>query len=903
MKKIIQLLTALSLTVQIAAPAVFAAGGDSVTISGTGKRVRQSLTAKVTPDDGDFSYQWYSADSEDGDYKTIIGATEEKYKLSTLDAGKYITVKATNNDDGETVEADTRKKLESLGPVSKTSFKESEINSAKNTPSDNVFYVDGQGFIMLGQFHDTKSTFYVMSESFYGTAKFDENGVAAFKPKTEGNIGYFLNNGFLTDGSGGKKLPEKITDHIDYNHVWWTEKGLEDGDCAEDYSFTAGISLLSASEADLYYGVYGWQPAGEKGGWWLRTQKGSSAKVEDNIFVMGGENDTNRGNADEVLCTEEKNIRPAFYLDKDFFKEVKLDVSTTGKNVGKALKAIYTADELGDLYTSEELIGLGVAEKEFEAKLNIGTDGTLTAKLSNLLDKELSNVKYQWKYKTADSDTYTDMYKENGETYVFSTEDYGRTIAVDITPVLADGTAKGPYTSTSTYTVSRFGSQSRTSIDKARRIAAKTTPEENLFTVGGQQFVLVNEYSDDASAFLVMSEKSFGKMMYDEDNTQKFDVTDRNNIGYFLNNGFLTDGIDDKKLPEGIVNHIDFDHIWWTEAGTAAGNCPSDYSFKAGISLISRSEYSKYLGVFGWNASDEVTDKWWGRTARDSGRSTDGDILVTSQEENGEQGNMWNVPASNEFSVRPVFYLDADFFKDVKISDAGANVVSAITDRYTASELVSGGAGYTISELIAMGIVTAPRIKEISIDGSAAVNAALKGSYTYSSHSAEGASVYGFEVSADGVSYSTAATGVSEYTVKETDSGKYVRFFCTPTDVDGVSGDKATSRSVKISTAQDITVSGAVAQGSLSSSVRPSFTLRNSSDAEKKAVCIIAAYDKNGYIVALETKEYTIAAGEEETENSFSLSLSGVGAKYARVFVVDSLEKMNSLIGYEVVIK
>lgn len=901
MKRIIQLLTAVSLVVQIAAPAAFAGAGDSVTISGNGKKTRQTITAKVTPEDGDFSYQWYSADSEDGEYKTIIGATGEKYKFSTLDAGKYVTVKATNNDDGEVVEAAESKKMEALGPVSKTNFKDSETNSAKNTPADNVFYVDGQGFILLGQFHDDKSKFYVMSESFYGTAAFDKNGYAAFAPETEGNIGYFLNNDFLTDGNGGKKLPEKITEHIDYNHTWWTEKGLTDGDCAEDYSFTAGISLLSVSEADLYYGVYGWQPNGEKGGWWLRTQKGNSSKIDDNIFAMGGENDTNRGNADEALCTEEKNIRPAFYLDKDFFKEVKLDVSKTGKNVGKALKTAYTSDELGDLYTSDELIALGVTEKEFEAKLDVGTDGTLTAKLSNLLGKELSEVKYQWKYKTADSDTYTDMYKENGESYVFSTEDYGRTITVDITPVLADGTKKGPYTATSTYTVSRFGGQNRTSIDKARRVASKTTPAENLFTVGGQQFVLVNEYADKNSAFLIMSEKSFGKMMYDEDNTQKFDVEDENNIGYFLNNGFLTDGIDNKKLPQDIIDNIDFNHVWWTEAGTPAGNCPSDYSFKAGITLISKSEYTKYLGVFGWNASDVWSEAWWGRTGRDSGRATDGDILVTSQEENGEQGNMWNNPATSEFHIRPIFYLNEDFFKNVKISDAGANVVSAIADRYTATELVSGGAGYTISELIDMGIVTAPEAKEISIGGCAAVNAALKGGYTYSSHSAEKGSVYGFEISDDDKSYTAVATGVLEYTVKENDSGKYIRFFCTPQDTDGVQGTKVTSRSVKISSEQDITVSGTKMTGSLSGGITPVFTLKNNSDAEKKAVCIIAAYDKNGYITAIKTKEYTLAAGEELTENS--LSLKATGAKCARVFVVDSLEKMNSLIGYEVVTK
>lgn len=907
MKKIIHLFAAATLFVQIAAPAAFAAEGDSVTITGArSPRTRSVFTATTTPEDGNFSYQWYSADSEDGEYYPIIGATEKQYKLSTLDAGKYISVKATNNDDGQTVESAEKKTLTSLGPVSKTNFSESVANSAKNTPSDNLFYVDNQGFILLGEFNEDDSKYYVMSEDFYGESVFDSDGYAAFDPSREGNIGYFLNNSFLTDGNGGKKLPTAITDHIDYNHVWWTEKGTANGDCAVDYSFTAGISLISASEADIYYGTYGWQPNGESGGWWLRTQQGNSSKIADNIFSMGGENDSHRGNIAETACTEMMKIRPVFYLDKDFFKEVKLNANVTGKNIGKALKSNYTADELSGLYTYDELVQLGVIEKEFELKLKAEADGKLVAKLDNMLDQELRGVNYQWKYKTADSDEYVDLFKENEDEYVFSTEDYGRTITVEATPILADGTERGPYEALTGYTVSRFGGQSRTNIDFEERKAKKFTPVENLFTVGGQQFVLINEYADENSTFFIMSEDAFGKMMYDTDNTQKFDPEDDNNIGYFLNNTFLTDGIDEKKLPQDITDHIDFNHVWWTEAGTGAGNCPSDYSFTAGISLISKSEYVKYLGRFGWKSSDDLLGRWWGRTGRDIGRTTIGDVLTGCEEENNERGNMWNITANSEAYVRPVFYLDYDFFKDVKISDAGANVIKAIGDRYSVSELLDGDAGYTIDELIELGIITAPEISEISVDGNAFVNAVLKGEYTYSANHTEGDSTYGFEVSTDNINYIDAAKGIKEYIVKPSDIGKYIRFYCIPTDTDGISGTKAISRAIRITGTQDVTVDNMQINGTSLAGlqqVAPTFTLTNNTESAKRAVCIIALYDKNNYITAMKTQDYQLTPGESKTENSFSLSTAGANAKYARVFVVDSLESMNSLIGYEVVIR
>ena len=198
MKKILHFTIATAIMLQAASPAVLAAQGDSVTIKGGGKlRTRSTLKAQITPENGDFSYQWTSSDTADGVFVPIIGATAAEYKLSTLDAGKYIGLTATNKADNTVVTSDLTRIMDTLGPVNKTSFTANAVNDAKNTPSENVFYVDGQGFVLLGEFNSDASKYYIMTEGFYGDKAFDSNGYAKFDVSVEGNIGHFLNNDFL----------------------------------------------------------------------------------------------------------------------------------------------------------------------------------------------------------------------------------------------------------------------------------------------------------------------------------------------------------------------------------------------------------------------------------------------------------------------------------------------------------------------------------------------------------------------------------------------------------------------------------------------------------------------------------------------------------------------------------
>lgn len=914
MKKIIGLILGFALAAQVFPADIFAAAGDSVSIIAAKKlRAGMSLKASAVPANNQFSFQWLESDREDGEFTPIYTAQSEEYMLTTLDEGKYIKLKAVNVADSQEITAEEIKKLDSLGPISKTTFTETEVSAARSTPAQNTFYIGERSFILIDEFNADQSRYYVMSDEFYGSKAFDSNGYAGFDTESEGNIGYFLNNEFLIQGNGGKVFPQKILEHIHYDHVWWTEAGAANGDCPSDYSFKAGVSLMSESEVMKYYGVFGWQPAQTTGSWWLRTQRGVSPVIDDNIFIMNGASESEKGNTADVLCTTEHFIRPVFFLDHSFFSDTKLNTAKVGSKIVNILKKNYSLDTLKKLYTMEELEQMGILKKEFALTIEtqkvaeLNNEIRLQAKPEILIQDEVSAFSYQWLYKNFAEDAYKPIYKATGETYYISTEDIGKTISVEMTPVMTDGTVKDTLASASSYEVKTIGMVDRTALTSEQRQAMKTTPPENTFTVDGMKFILLNEFQDENSAFYIMAEDLYGKRAFDPDKTQKFDVKDENNIGYFLNNEFVTQGSSGKILPQSILSHIDFSHLWWTESGHANGNCPADYSFTAGISLISKTEYGKYREKIGWNTSSE----WWSRTTRaknGSGTNVMAMVVGTSS----SAGDLWGREAElTSVAIRPVFFLNHSFFADVKVTDIGANVAKAMSDHYSLSALLNGKAGYTVSELEQLGILQIPQADLVTIGGNTLVNAFLKGSYQYihPDNMPEVNSSFGFEISADNKTFTICAADTLTYQAKQADSGLYIRFYCQPRAADGVSGDKKVSRSVMISSQQDISItkmSVKEAEDGLAFSqmttITPHISITNYSKNDRSAVCVIAAYNEKDQLKQTGIRTVNIKAEGETEIDDFSIPLTG-SYHYARVFVVDSILNMNSVLGYEVVLR
>lgn len=224
------------------------------------------------------------------------------------------------------------------------------------------------------------------------------------------------------------------------------------------------------------------------------------------------------------------------------------------------------------------------------------------------------------------------------------------------------------------------------------------TPDANIFKLDGgdKSYILLDDVS---GGYFVMTRESYGTSPIDGDATQKIDLSDENNIGYYIENRVLP------KLETGISEHLCL-WEWKVEAGDPAGNCPEEYSYRAKASVLSHAEWLKYSKKFGVRDHITEADGWWLRSARGV-NSTPSSGLYTNFE-----GNVVASTTSNLYAVRPVFYLNTDFFAKVKleVSSLGAAVKKVMMKSYSESQLAK--VGYSPSE-IALIKSEKPRVTEM----------------------------------------------------------------------------------------------------------------------------------------------------------------------------------------------
>ncbi len=241
---------------------------------------------------------------------------------------------------------------------------------------------------------------------------------------------------------------------------------------------------------------------------------------------------------------------------------------------------------------------------------------------------------------------------------------------------------------------------------------------DNMFRMKddpSKMFVMLNDNPDgDNSAYYVMTYDGYGYHEFDKKGSQRFNPNNPDNMAYWLNNDFKLNGNNKGpqentvyKLPDSIINGIDYEHEWLTESGKADSDCADIngkgyYIEKAGIGLLSYSEAIEYNGIYGCkdnfrNGSSNTVgpdDGWFLRTSMPAG-----DMLAIRPDL--EPGGIlsWNTKAL--LSIRPTFYLTSDFMtKNGALLDMkyiGKNVKQAIVKNCTKESLEE--AGYSKSEI------------------------------------------------------------------------------------------------------------------------------------------------------------------------------------------------------------
>ena len=231
--------------------------------------------------------------------------------------------------------------------------------------------------------------------------------------------------------------------------------------------------------------------------------------------------------------------------------------------------------------------------------------------------------------------------------------------------------------------------------------AAENTPAENVFMVPGNsnEFILLDEnFNDSAASFFIMIKGSFGREMFYPDNSDsgrwKFDVNNSSSISAKLNTN-----ANHQKLGS-VFAYVDTAHSWPTEGSLTT---PADYMATGALALLSYTEYQSYQTKVGYN--DGLNEQWWLRTA--SGASSARALCVLPKIiDSVAAGSIEDRNTGNPRQMRPVFWINDAFFKNVKINllTAGENVLASVRNNYTADELKGT---YTNDELLTMGYTAA----------------------------------------------------------------------------------------------------------------------------------------------------------------------------------------------------
>lgn len=232
-------------------------------------------------------------------------------------------------------------------------------------------------------------------------------------------------------------------------------------------------------------------------------------------------------------------------------------------------------------------------------------------------------------------------------------------------------------------------------------VVNKTSPRENIFTVGGEDYILLDTTENDSSKFLVLKDKTVGTRGYASTRVNTFhdmaaflnnkktvetstgtlwkepfpttSTTDYTQSGYIGNNEYT-------QLANVILENINENHVWRIEERNYR-RPEGERVIRAGIVLPALTEVKKYcdkIGLYDANG-------FWYRTPSVS--STGGAFSASAIEENIGKAVESNYDA--KLGLRPMFYLDKSFFADAKIPvfNLGDEVKKSIKATYKKSEL------------------------------------------------------------------------------------------------------------------------------------------------------------------------------------------------------------------------
>lgn len=661
--------------------------------------------------------EWIRLSEPSGTGETV--GTGNSYTLVNADGEKYIKAVA------EQGESEAKQIEQAMSDKYQYTWDTRPIAAAAQT-AERVLWIDDRQFTFLDVTDD--GDYYMLADEVYGADSAFDTVTAEknfFKPreaKFEETKMYedlaVLYGGGTLEGPGGFtpiKLPQDIIDYINPDTEWLVERGAKnphtyDGVEYEpaipnDYTYTAPLSLLSVSDMYKYKDIV----FNLSKNTWMRNSSSSEATDSKSI-----KNQMYIGTSGAVMTVEYNAyvyIRPVFCLKPDFFKEVSVDVGRSGELILNQIENLTTLDEMREkgLYTEEELAKIyhftppsppPTEERDilkFETMRpgeTVGLDYT----------SEAEDVTYSWYLRSGGLDTR--IKDEESESITLLNDWAGKELFCKITSSefiieTTPHTVEKPYFDIS----SKYAPE--TKFTDSESYSAEG-PAGNKFVIDGKSFSLLDTNKD--GEFLILANDPYGNgPVYDETglvrpNTPRYSAEDEKSIGYKVNRLYYGDKIGTySPLPQSIRDNIVPDKTWYiersgrTETKDENGNTikPSitdDYTIKASVVLPAAYEIILYADKFGYGMRNmELTwsSSWWTRTSYAVDyTSTDTEVRYKAMlPTNGTMNT--NVYTSTTIKIRPMFWLDKDFFGKAKLNlqETGDEIRNLLLSMYSLDEI------------------------------------------------------------------------------------------------------------------------------------------------------------------------------------------------------------------------
>lgn len=430
------------------------------------------IIAKYTAEATSTKTEWLRSSTEDGTYEVV--AEGDELEVKDAYAG-YMKVRVTPYNTDGTVGVPAYSpafEVRTAGRYPYTVANKDFPNDTTNYPLynsvKNTFTIDTaqnlKDFIILDKVYgaDGKPQLFIYSSHAMANPVSWATGVAGvenetasqkFDPTLEGSLAYKLNDNTATSsGSIDSSMWRYVKEHN-----WLTEAGLEDV-CPESYFAKSKAAPLSYSEYMTYktkIGSLGLNSENDtysssvSGNVYLRTPhnvKSSGGKQQVIRLTTNGGKTMTRFALTENLKSWSIGVRPAMYLDMDYFKNIRinLDATVADSALYAELAKHFTRENLIEIYPVEqELDKIGVVSKNDMPKVTdlaingtLAVDSTVTADYA--FDGNEGATKYQW-YAMGASGVFEPIAGATSKSLKLSANEMGREILVAVQPADAEG--------------------------------------------------------------------------------------------------------------------------------------------------------------------------------------------------------------------------------------------------------------------------------------------------------------------------------------------------------------------------------------------------------------------------------------------------------------------------------